>query len=330
MKVKLNRNYHKWRVSCLLSLSLLFFMSCDSIPEYVFIETGLPESNFEFATDGLSVNFVNNSIHATSYFWDFGDGATSTELAEVHAYAQKGKYNVTLTVTDDNEETNSYSSEVPVGYPRAIFVYEASKTKVAFDNQSSNSSSYLWDFGDGSTSTDENPVYTFADAGTYSVSLVAIDGADEDTYIEDITVLAKYQPIILNPSFEDARNEWTSENANTSGSPTPPDGSGALKLSNAGSYCNQTFDVDAGDDYKMWFWVVSKVATDESFQLTITDGVDASIVLFDQAIAGSADDDIYEERVIEFNAGSSTSVTLNLIHFDDTMVEVRIDNFSIK
>lgn len=65
----------------------------------------LPEIIADFnyqITDLSDVLFINNSVHSTTYQWDFGDGATSTEYQPEHTYIQNGAYMVTLTATDEN------------------------------------------------------------------------------------------------------------------------------------------------------------------------------------------------------------------------------------
>ena len=68
--------------------------------------------------------------------------------------------------------------------PNAIVQYDL----ITFTNASTDALSYSWDFGDGNTSTDENPDYMYIETGTYTVSLTAVNDDGEDTYSEDITV----------------------------------------------------------------------------------------------------------------------------------------------
>jgi subtilisin-like proprotein convertase family protein/PKD repeat protein len=88
-----------------------------------------------------------------------------------------------VTVTDASG--CSASVEVEVGYtnplPVAAFNWFASGSVVQFTNQSTNGTSYAWDFGDGSTSTDQNPVHTYAAGGTYTVTLVVTNACGTDT-----------------------------------------------------------------------------------------------------------------------------------------------------
>ncbi len=127
------------------------------------------------------VQFYDNSTGSpTSWHWDFGDGSTSTEQNPVHYYSGIGNYDVTLTVQDDNgtsSVTHTVSivqSQVTADFSSMNNVDCAAPLTVDFNNLSANASSYVWDFGDGSTSTDENPSHTYSNPGVYDVKLVAL------------------------------------------------------------------------------------------------------------------------------------------------------------
>src|ERR1700712_2326688 len=62
-------------------------------------KTVAPDPFYNVTVDGLTVTFANQSAHAISYRWDFGDGASSTDSSPVHTYAAKGKYVPTLYAT---------------------------------------------------------------------------------------------------------------------------------------------------------------------------------------------------------------------------------------
>lgn len=61
----------------------------------------VPGADFDFHINGLSVEFTNNSVNAGSWFWNFGDGATSTAFSPIHTYATHGNYTATLTATGE-------------------------------------------------------------------------------------------------------------------------------------------------------------------------------------------------------------------------------------
>jgi hypothetical protein len=71
-----------------------------------------PTALFSYNANGFNVSFINNSINATSYSWDFGDGNSSTELNPSHTYEQNGNYFVTLTATSENCGSDTYTAQV--------------------------------------------------------------------------------------------------------------------------------------------------------------------------------------------------------------------------
>ena len=77
---------------------LVSYHNPDDLPP---IPAVTPTAAFTYVKEGNVVEFTNASSNATSYLWDFGDGATSTDLNPVHIYAGDGDYTVTLTAFDD-------------------------------------------------------------------------------------------------------------------------------------------------------------------------------------------------------------------------------------
>lgn len=111
-----------------------------------------------------------------SYFWEFGDGGTSTDQNPTYEYGDVGQYNVTLTIVFNGCSTqivrNNY---IRIVVPKAEFGFQfdcTNPTTVAFSDSSQGAQTWFWDFGDGNTSTAQNPVHTYASPSTYSVTLV--------------------------------------------------------------------------------------------------------------------------------------------------------------
>jgi PKD repeat protein len=139
--------------------------------------------------DSLVVDFVNNSTNADGWFWDFGNGLTSTAQHPLPvAYNSAGTYTVTLTAIDssgcegdctaDDVMSVTVSFNPPVPDAMADFEYEASgcdSLVVAFTNESSGHTGSFWNFDNGMTSTDEHPTVVYDAPGTYNVMLVALD-----------------------------------------------------------------------------------------------------------------------------------------------------------
>jgi len=120
-----------------------------------------------------------------SHAWDFGDGSTAYGPFASHEYAQAGQYLITLTVTDDNGMTGSASLVVPVGPifplpPVASFTWDYDFLTVWADASSSSDPDgyivdYLWDWGDGNSSTGVTANHTFGGEGLYTMTLTVVD-----------------------------------------------------------------------------------------------------------------------------------------------------------
>ncbi len=130
----------------------------------------------------LTTNFSSQSSNAVSWQWDFGDGGTSTVQNPSHTYTAYGNFTVRLIVTNASgcADTLTRNSEVRIQKPVISFPslpqagcvpYTTTFTSIV--NTPDNVTSYLWDFGDGATSTAASPTYTYTLQGTYNVSLTA-------------------------------------------------------------------------------------------------------------------------------------------------------------
>ncbi|MCK6692649.1 MAG: PKD domain-containing protein [Thermoanaerobaculia bacterium] len=120
---------------------------------------------------------------ALSWYWDFGDGATDTVQNPTHTYAQSGLYPVTLTIVTADGCQSTVSMEVYAGdYPwteydcQAMFLPLPDSTGSGFlflDLSIANNpiQSWEWQFGDGTSSTEQNPYHTYSQPGVYTVSL---------------------------------------------------------------------------------------------------------------------------------------------------------------
>lgn len=313
-----------------LALFVIAFSACQDTPPYAFMETNPPVSDFSISINSLEVTFTNNSLHSSHYLWDFGDGETSTRDNPVHQYSAKDNYTVTLTALDNNELSDTSSVAIPVGFPVASYTVDVLRSTATFSNTSANASSFLWNFGDGETSTEENPIHVYSVKGNYTVKLTAIDNNDENSMEQDIYVPGKYIPVLLSPSFEEDsyRTDWDWNGASSSGAPTPPDGKRGCKISSSSAWIAQTFTVDDHENYTLKYWFVTKsTSLPVGAKITITDSVDPSIVIVDTSTGPSASSNDYQEASISFNTGNSKSVTLKIAYGDG---ETRVDLFSIE
>ncbi|WP_321506976.1 PKD domain-containing protein [uncultured Methanoregula sp.] len=139
-----------------------------------------------------TIKFTDKSTNSpTSWAWNFGDAATSTDQNPNHVYQLKGVYTVSLTARNDNgKDTETKLSYINIGMsPKADFIptyapYEQYNVpmKVNFIDQSiNNPTSWSWNFGDGTTSTDQNPSHAYTSEGTYTVSLTVKNAFGTDT-----------------------------------------------------------------------------------------------------------------------------------------------------
>lgn len=171
----------------LMALLVAFFSGCK--PNEPEEET--PIALFSYSQNELKVTFTNTSQNAQSYVWTFGDGQISKEKNPVHTYAKAGTYNVQLTATNITK-SNTYSQNVTISQaevtPTAKFSYTKNGLTVTFSNSSTNAQSYKWEFGDGQTSTANNPSHTYSNYGTYNVTLTAINGSKTNTTSQNITL----------------------------------------------------------------------------------------------------------------------------------------------
>ncbi|MCC6819062.1 MAG: PKD domain-containing protein, partial [Bacteroidia bacterium] len=150
----------------------------------------LPATDFKVTQyaycPGETINFLNATTPGdttiSSSSWDFGDGSVVNSTGNVKkTYNNAGSYNIKLTVRDHH---NCVSTVVKNNFitvhskPTAVFTYNSKYSCVApqrinFINNSSNSVSYAWDLGDGTTSTQANPIVFYNDAKNYSIKMTA-------------------------------------------------------------------------------------------------------------------------------------------------------------
>lgn len=151
-----------------------------------------PTADFLYTIKGLTVSFSNLSKNAQSYSWDFGDGHTSVVKNPVHVYSSYDTYQVTLTATNSSKKSRaSKSVSLTEQRIKASFTYKTEHPmKVVLTNTSSNATTYEWDFGDGTTSTEENPTHRYKGIGVYRITLTVRNGSKQDTYQSNVTIEA--------------------------------------------------------------------------------------------------------------------------------------------
>jgi len=150
----------------------------------------------------LTVNFTDLSTNTpTSWDWTFGDGGSSTAQNPSHDYTSAGNYTVSLTAANaggsDSETKTNYISVTTPPPPAPVADFSGSPTSgdypltVSFTDLSTNSpTSWDWTFGDGGSSTAQNPSHDYTSAGDHTVSLTAANagGSDSETKTNYISV----------------------------------------------------------------------------------------------------------------------------------------------
>jgi uncharacterized lipoprotein YddW (UPF0748 family) len=180
----------------------------ESQPSLEYLGTGvpvggsLPVADFSFSTtticEGDSIYFTNNSQNADSFLWAFGQGSPYSSLENpAVSYQHSGTYTVSL-VASNNGNNDMVTQNIAVTVlPDAIANYTFSTDTLFlpgaiayFTNGSSHADSYVWDFGNGLTSTGEHPWSEYFSEGSYEVTLIAESATcDNDTLSSMITVL---------------------------------------------------------------------------------------------------------------------------------------------
>ncbi len=152
----------------------------------------------------LTVSFTNNSVGATAYNWNFGDGNSSAVRNPTHTYTASGKFTVTLIVTNANgcndtlQKVDLVKIQPPVASINNLPVSACAPLTWTFSSSVSTVDpvvGYQWDFGDGNTSIQPNPAHTYA-AGTYNVQLIITTaGGCTDTVTAVPGIIASVKPV---------------------------------------------------------------------------------------------------------------------------------------
>lgn len=148
------------------------------------INSGITDADFTPSVQNgcapLTVNFTSISLIATNYFWDFGDGKTSTLANPSHVFDSIGIYDVTMICWDNNGcvDTVHYSSLIeifndPIILPNTDTILACAPYVFQPNAQNIGQTNWLWDFGDGTTAQGSNPSHTYQNSGNYNVKLTS-------------------------------------------------------------------------------------------------------------------------------------------------------------
>jgi gliding motility-associated-like protein len=140
----------------------------------------------------LEVKITNQSQNADAVTWTFSDGGSSTDVNPTHVFTKPGSYTVKLDVSNGGRCFGSLSEPdiVTVSTPPVVAFTSAPDTGVdvqvreanfVFTNGSYNAGSFLWNFGDGVSSTQSDPSHKYNKPGNYTVTLYGINGGCMDS-----------------------------------------------------------------------------------------------------------------------------------------------------
>lgn len=163
----------------------------DHIRVTVCYDACIASVNAGFSADDslLTVSCTDQSAGATAWYWDFGDGSTSTLQNPVHTYTDTGTYTICLVAFDGcGSDTVCTELQVLCPLPDAGFTHSNTAFGVSFTNLSSGADSWHWNFGDGSSDVSESPTHVYTAAGTYQVCLRAENGCGADSLCTQVTV----------------------------------------------------------------------------------------------------------------------------------------------
>jgi len=154
----------------------------DQVIQVIEIQAPPPVADFTGEGDGcapVTIAFGNTSSYGTNYLWNFGDGGVSTNEAPNYTYYIPGTYTVSLLVTGPGGSEIAVRDTVVHVYPNASAYFTANPDVVNtgdvvfYYNLSNEASIYSWDFGDGNSSVERDPLHTYQDVGSYEVTLIA-------------------------------------------------------------------------------------------------------------------------------------------------------------
>ena len=175
---------HTYSVPGSYSVSLITTSSLgcsDTMEKINLITIGTIASQFDVpdtVCQNQDYTFINTTVPPpASSSWNFGDGTISAEISPVKKYASVGAYTIKL-VNHFSGCTDSISRPIFVkGAPLPDFTSDNTQScktpfTVHFTNLTPGNNTYIWDFGDGTNSTDINPAHTYTDTGSYTVALI--------------------------------------------------------------------------------------------------------------------------------------------------------------
>lgn len=170
-------------------------MCSDTSNFNAFVSSCSASFTYAFDPSGNGCTFTSAAGTADTYNWDFGDGTTSTLANPYHVFSNNGYYYVQLTTSSSTDSTcysmhaeNIYAAGVCDASFNVIQDSTNAYNYIVYSNSyGSGSTTYLWDFGDGSTSTLQYPVHTYPAATAYYLCLTVSDASGcTDTHCDTL------------------------------------------------------------------------------------------------------------------------------------------------
>ncbi len=147
----------------------------------------------------LTVNFADSSQgYITSWLWDFGDGSTSIEQNPSHTYENAGSYTVSLTVSglggSDTITKENYITvkNVIANFSADVTMGKAPLTVSFTDSSQGEIDAWLWKFGDGLTSTSQNPTHVYTSGDSFTVSLFVRGPGGSNTIVKSNYIIVDH------------------------------------------------------------------------------------------------------------------------------------------
>jgi len=230
--------YGQTYYSSVFAINCLGFISDTITSDGVLVVNPPPVAEFytynTAVCTGDTVSFINTSADALMYLWSFQGGtpSTSTAINPKIVYNSSGVFNVILYAFGINGVTDTIIRTAYINVTtKTLAAFSVSDTllhlpnsTVVFLNSSTGANSYLWDFGDGSTSVDQNPWHTYNTTGVYTVSLNAFGGscgtdtiATKILYVDSSLNVVQYnefKDVIVYPNPSSGNNITISFNVN--------------------------------------------------------------------------------------------------------------------
>ncbi len=168
----------------------------------------LCDATFSFQNSPAATVFIANNQSNVTYSWDFGDGTTASTPVYTHIYANPGTYNVCLTVSTANGMTCTSCQTVTIttgsGCSSNFAIYPDTTlqhTYIAYNLATGvGPLSYVWTWGDGTSSNVAYPSHTYAAAGTYTICLTITDatGCTNTTCYQFALLRLSSTPVTIN------------------------------------------------------------------------------------------------------------------------------------